>query len=60
MSKISDDYEAARIELDAAAKAYAAADDRLIKARRAKRDAEIAYYKEAFPTREALEAHFRS
>jgi hypothetical protein len=60
MSKISDDYEAACIELDAAAAAYAAADDRLIKARRAKREIEIAYYREMFPTLEALEAHFRS
>ncbi len=60
MSKISDDYDAARAELDAAAAAYASAEDRLIKARRAKRDTEIAYYKEMFPTREALEAHFRS
>lgn len=60
MTEISDAYEAARAELDEAARVYAAAEDRLIKARRAKRDTEIAYYKEMFPTREALEAHFRS
>ena len=60
MTKISEEYEAAQAELTAAAKAYATAEDRLIKAKRAKRDAELAYYREMFPTREALEAHFRT
>lgn len=60
MSKFSDDYETARAELDQADAAYAAAEDRLVKARRAKRDTEIAYLKEMFPTREELEAYFRS
>jgi hypothetical protein len=60
VSEISDKYDAAVKDLAEAARNYAEADDRLIKARRAKRDAEREYYREMFPTREALEAHFRS
>lgn len=58
MSDISDRFDAAVIALREAEDAYATAESNLIKARREKRDAERAYYREMFPTPSALHDYF--